>query len=51
VTIAELIAAVQVVAPHALFDEAPDGEVIVYTGLAAPDDADWDRGDSPLKPL
>lgn len=50
-TIADLIAAVQALAPHALFDEGPDGEVIVYTGLAAPEDADWDRGDSPLHPL
>lgn len=50
-TLAQLMKEIQALAPHALFDEGPDGEVIVYTGLAAPADADWDQGNSPLHSL
>lgn len=37
--------------PDAMFDESPDGEVVVYTGLAAHPEEDWNEGSLPLTPL
>jgi hypothetical protein len=50
-TLAELIRQIQAVAPHAMLDEAANGEVVVYTGLAVPPDADWSHDDTPIEPL
>jgi hypothetical protein len=50
-TLAELMKLVQSVAPDALFDEGPLGEVLVFTGLAAPADADWESGSDELIPI
>jgi hypothetical protein len=50
-TLAELMKEIQAIAPHAMFDEAADGEVVVYLGLAVPPDADWETGEAPVEPL
>lgn len=50
-TLRELMDHILTACPQAIFDEGPTGEVIVFTGRAAPADADWESGDSTLTPL
>jgi len=50
-TLKELMDRVLAVFPDAMFDEAADGEVIVFTGKRAHPEEDWNEGSLKLQPI
>lgn len=50
-TLADLMREIQAIAPLAMFDEGDNGEVVVFTGLVVPPNADWSHDDTPIEPL
>ena len=50
-TLKELMARITAVCPDAMFDEGPDGEVLILSGLAAHPEEDWNEGSLPLRPI
>lgn len=51
ITLKQLMDKVIDLLPDAMFDEGPDGEVIVLSGLAAHPEEDWNEGSLPLRPI
>lgn len=51
ITLRQLMDRVLEFLPDAMFDEGPDGEVLIMSGLAAHPEEDWDEGSLPLRPI
>jgi len=50
-TLKELMDHVLSTFPDAMFDECETGEVVVYLGVAADPDDDWQHGTLPVRPI
>ena len=50
-TLVELMARIEDILPDAMFDEGPEGEVIIYTGKAVHPEEDWNEGRMPLSSI
>lgn len=50
-TLKQLMDRVMEFLPDAMFDEGPDGEVLIMSGLAAHPEEDWNEGALPLRPV
>lgn len=50
-TLKELMHRVLDVMPDAMFDQGPEGEVLILSGFVAHPEEDWNEGALPLRPI